>query len=174
MVSNTSELLPEPETPVNAVRRRFGISTLTSLRLFTRAPSTRIRSWLSAACAAVLIVVPSLPADPAGAVYPISGVRRKRRDGLSSSGEGWSTRAGDPPRTPSGSPGTGRAPGTGHRPRRAGGRCARSRDARTAPVLRGPARRGSRRLLASAEDWQFPLLGQPVHARLDGCLDPVV
>ena len=49
IVSKTSELLPEPETPVNTVSRRFGISTLTSLRLFSRAPCTRIRSWLSAA-----------------------------------------------------------------------------------------------------------------------------
>src|SRR5438445_4100553 len=48
MVLNTSELLPEPETPVNTVSRRFGSSTLTSLRLFTRAPCTRIRSWRSA------------------------------------------------------------------------------------------------------------------------------
>src|ERR671916_64872 len=73
IVPNTSELLPEPETPVNTVNRRFGISTLTSLRLFSRAPSTRIRSWLSAtrgacggACGrasdlvAVLIVLPSV------------------------------------------------------------------------------------------------------------------
>src|ERR1700704_3094979 len=52
MVPNTSELLPEPETPVNTVSRRFGISTLMSLRLFTRAPCTRIRSWLSATCGA--------------------------------------------------------------------------------------------------------------------------
>src|SRR3954453_574871 len=52
IVPNTSELLPEPETPVNTVSRRLGISTLTSLRLFTRAPCTRIRSWLSAACSA--------------------------------------------------------------------------------------------------------------------------
>ena len=37
---------------MNTVSRRFGISTLTSLRLFTRAPCTRIRSWLSAACSA--------------------------------------------------------------------------------------------------------------------------
>src|SRR5687767_12536729 len=50
IVSNTSELLPEPETPVNTVRRRFGIATLTSLRLFSRAPSTRIRSCASATC----------------------------------------------------------------------------------------------------------------------------
>src|SRR5580700_8965445 len=69
MVPNTSELLPEPETPVNTVSRRFGISTLTSLRLFTRAPCTRIRSWLSPACSAggcvsvlvaMLIVSPSV------------------------------------------------------------------------------------------------------------------
>src|SRR3712207_1169917 len=52
MVPNTSELLPEPETPVNTVNRRFGSSTLTSLRLFSRAPWTRIRSWLSATCTA--------------------------------------------------------------------------------------------------------------------------
>src|SRR5215213_651611 len=50
IVSNTRELLPEPETPVNTVSRRFGSSTLTSLRLFSRAPWTRIRSWLSATC----------------------------------------------------------------------------------------------------------------------------
>ena len=50
MVPNTSELLPDPEMPVNTVSRRFGISTLMSLRLFTRAPTTRIRSWVSAAC----------------------------------------------------------------------------------------------------------------------------
>src|SRR3954454_10484719 len=51
-VPKTSELLPEPEMPVNTVSRRFGISTLTSLRLLTRAPWTRISSWLSAAAAA--------------------------------------------------------------------------------------------------------------------------
>src|SRR5262245_15631791 len=50
MVPNTSDDLPDPETPVNTVSRRLGISTLTSFRLFTRAPWTRIRSWLSAAC----------------------------------------------------------------------------------------------------------------------------
>src|SRR5688572_27569061 len=50
MVPNTRELLPEPEIPVNTVSRRFGISTLMSLRLFTRAPCTRIRSWRSAGC----------------------------------------------------------------------------------------------------------------------------
>src|SRR4051795_247206 len=69
IVPNTSELLPEPETPVNAVSRRFGISRLTSWRLFTRAPRTRIRSWLSATCvaggcrsvlAAMLILSPSV------------------------------------------------------------------------------------------------------------------
>src|SRR4051812_31632354 len=50
MVPNTSDDLPDPETPVNTVSRRLGISTLTSFRLFTRAPWTRIRSWRSAGC----------------------------------------------------------------------------------------------------------------------------
>jgi hypothetical protein len=44
--------LPEPETPVNTVSRRFGISMLKSLRLFSGAPCTRITSWLSANCGA--------------------------------------------------------------------------------------------------------------------------
>ncbi|GAP60371.1 hypothetical protein AHiyo1_38790 [Arthrobacter sp. Hiyo1] len=48
IVANTRELLPEPETPVNTVNRRFGSSMLMSLRLFSRAPCTRIRSWVSA------------------------------------------------------------------------------------------------------------------------------
>ncbi len=55
IVWKTSELLPEPETPVKTVSRRFGISTWTSLRLFSRAPCTRIRSWLSATCGAVSV-----------------------------------------------------------------------------------------------------------------------
>src|SRR6476661_3803958 len=50
MVPKTSDDLPDPETPVNTVTRRLGISTLTSLRLFCRAPWTRMRSWLSAWC----------------------------------------------------------------------------------------------------------------------------
>src|SRR5678815_1481130 len=50
MVPNTSDDLPDPETPVNTVSRRLGISTLMSFRLLTRAPRTRIRSWLSAGC----------------------------------------------------------------------------------------------------------------------------
>ena len=53
MVLKTSELLPEPETPVNTVSLRLGISMLTSLRLFSRAPWTRMRSWLSATVAAL-------------------------------------------------------------------------------------------------------------------------
>src|ERR671933_2207785 len=75
IVPNTSELLPEPETPVNTVSRRLGISTLTSLRLFSRAPCTRIRSWLSATCSAgdcgsvlvaVLMMSPSVRRAAAG------------------------------------------------------------------------------------------------------------
>src|SRR5215470_14846074 len=75
IVPNTSELLPDPETPVNTVSRRFGISTLRSLRLLTRAPCTRITSWPSAACSAgdrvsvlvaMLIGSPSRCRDDAG------------------------------------------------------------------------------------------------------------
>ena len=44
IVPNTSELLPEPLTPVKTVSRRFGSSTSTFLRLFSRAPCTRMRS----------------------------------------------------------------------------------------------------------------------------------
>ena len=64
IVENTSELLPEPETPVNTVSRRFGRSMLTSFRLFSRAPRTRIRSWESAAyrarasCVVVMLELP--------------------------------------------------------------------------------------------------------------------
>ncbi len=46
-VEKTSDDLPDPETPVNTVSRRFGIATLMSLRLSSRAPSTRIHSWAS-------------------------------------------------------------------------------------------------------------------------------
>src|SRR5215210_8984393 len=56
MVPKTSELLPEPDTPVKTVSRRFGSSTLRSLRLFSRAPCTRITSWVSAAGSAVALV----------------------------------------------------------------------------------------------------------------------
>ena len=42
IVPKTSELLPEPETPVNTVSRRFGMSRLTLRRLFSRAPRTSI------------------------------------------------------------------------------------------------------------------------------------
>src|SRR5205814_2344876 len=59
MVPKTSELLPEPETPVNTVSRRFGSSMLTSFRLFSRAPCTRMRSWLSATGALFLVATRS-------------------------------------------------------------------------------------------------------------------
>src|SRR6188474_3209907 len=72
MVPNTRELLPDPDTPVNAVSRRLGISTLTSLRLFSRAPWTRIRSWLSATggdgVSAVADVVPLIGSSPSRSV----------------------------------------------------------------------------------------------------------
>ena len=56
IVSNTSELLPDPETPVNTVNRRLGNSMSTSLRLFSRAPVTRIRSWLSAGWVVAVLI----------------------------------------------------------------------------------------------------------------------
>src|SRR2546430_6157767 len=81
MVPNTSELLPEPETPVNTVSRRFGSSTLTSLRLFTRAPCTRIRSWRSATCSAgdcVSVLVAMLIVSPSATRGRLRGLRRRR------------------------------------------------------------------------------------------------
>src|SRR6478736_4334511 len=68
-VSNTRELFPEPDTPVNTVSRRFGSSTLTSLRLFTRAPWTRIRSWLSAVDGPLVDAVVFAAARLAGAFF---------------------------------------------------------------------------------------------------------
>ena len=56
----TSELFPDPETPVNTVKRRFGISTQTSLRLFSRAPVTRIES-MPAATATRTTLTPGAP-----------------------------------------------------------------------------------------------------------------
>src|SRR4051795_8694667 len=69
IVPKTSELLPDPETPVNAVSRRFGISTSMSLRLFTRAPWTRIMSWESAVC--------SMPGDSPWLVRSVVGQFRE-------------------------------------------------------------------------------------------------
>src|SRR3954471_23117603 len=43
MVPNTSELLPDPDTPVKTVSRRFGMSRSTLRRLFSRAP----RTWIA-------------------------------------------------------------------------------------------------------------------------------
>jgi hypothetical protein len=42
IVSNTSELFPDPDTPVKTVSFRFGMSIEMSRRLFSRAPRTRI------------------------------------------------------------------------------------------------------------------------------------
>ena len=74
IVENTSELLPEPETPVNTVRRRLGSSTLMSLRLFSRAPCTRIRSWLSAGAVfgsvVMLVSIRGDTASSAGSIQP--------------------------------------------------------------------------------------------------------
>src|SRR5688572_957696 len=84
IVANTSELFPEPETPVNTVSRRFGISTLTSLRLFSRAPCTRIRSCLSASWSAgdcVSVLVALLIVSPFVLWGCIRDLRRRRLAG---------------------------------------------------------------------------------------------
>jgi hypothetical protein len=49
MVPKTRDDLPEPDTPVNTVSRRFGMSRSMPVRLFSRAPRTSITSWVSAA-----------------------------------------------------------------------------------------------------------------------------
>ena len=79
MVPNTSDDLPDPETPVNTVSRRLGISTLTSFRLFTRAPWTRIRSWLSAGCLeeAMFAMISAGPLVAIRAVQPDGGCNER-------------------------------------------------------------------------------------------------
>jgi len=52
IVPNTSELLPEPETPVKTISRRFGSSMLTSLRCVHARAMHADQAWLSAACMA--------------------------------------------------------------------------------------------------------------------------
>src|SRR5688500_16008853 len=54
--------------PVKTVSRRLGISTVTSFRLFSRAPWTRIRSWLSAEC---------LLEEAMFAIMPSTAIRRR-------------------------------------------------------------------------------------------------
>src|SRR4051812_38399063 len=111
MVPNTRELLPDPETPVNTVSRRFGMSTLTSLRLLTRAPSTRIRSWASAACraeASASVLVAMLIGTPS-----IGRGRRRRVERLStgpSPGRGMRSRGADRNGLPRKSVGVGEGP----------------------------------------------------------------
>ena len=44
MVSNTTDDLPDPDTPVKIVISRFGMRSDTSLRLFSRAPRISMNS----------------------------------------------------------------------------------------------------------------------------------
>src|SRR5690625_1080369 len=86
MVSKTRELFPEPETPVNTVSRRLGISTSTSLRLFSRAPRTRMTSCASVSCAvltACSVVVPIglIPRLGSGDLLKTDGVARRVTEG---------------------------------------------------------------------------------------------
>src|SRR5690625_4175766 len=87
IVSKTSELLPDPDTPVKTVRRRLGRSTSTSLRLFSRAPRTLMRSCASAAGVVVVeccVVVPirrTLPGRGSGDLLQADGVARRVAEG---------------------------------------------------------------------------------------------
>lgn len=50
IVPNTRLDLPEPETPVKTLRRRFGMSSEMPCRLFSCAPRTSMTSCASAMC----------------------------------------------------------------------------------------------------------------------------
>ena len=55
IVSSTSELFPEPETPVNTVIWYLGMSRETSFRLFSRAPRMRMMSLSCIFCVKIRI-----------------------------------------------------------------------------------------------------------------------
>ena len=57
IVSNTSELFPDPDTPVNTVSCRFGMSRLMSRRLFSRAPLT----WMAPQSGVLSLMGPIVP-----------------------------------------------------------------------------------------------------------------
>ena len=128
---------------MNTVSRRFGISTLTSLRLFTRAPCTRIRSWLSAACGAGDCVAVLRSAHRASSCRPMVGRSIGPGSGLgrprSTSQRRRASARGRTARSPRARPGCGAGrcgtSGTGWPARAGRNRCAR----RTGH----PARRGS-------------------------------
>src|SRR3954469_12220719 len=99
IVPNTNELLPEPETPVTTVSRRLCRSTLTSFRLFTRAPCTRIRSCWSATCGRVdvacfFVAMRVVRPRTRGRLVPPASCRRRYAPGAHSDG----SRASAPPR----------------------------------------------------------------------------
>ena len=121
IVPNTSELLPEPETPVNTVSLRFGISTLTSLRLCSRAPWTRIMSWPSASLCSSLCLMRQEGSGLAALRSAVRLRRVRRREGPPAMGDilgaPWS------PQLPAGTASTaGGDPRIG-RPRSSRGRC---------------------------------------------------
>lgn len=70
-VSKTSDDLPDPGTPTNAVIARFGICRLTSRRLFSRAPVTEMYSGLSWVIPSSLRGIPdrSRPLSPSRPVW---------------------------------------------------------------------------------------------------------
>src|SRR5882762_5072034 len=65
MVSNASEDLPEPLTPVTTVMKLIGIENEMFLRLLTRAPRTSIASWVMIrACETIQRGIPRLSQTP--------------------------------------------------------------------------------------------------------------
>src|SRR5690349_11897947 len=66
MVPNTSEDLPEPDTPVKTVIWRLGISSETSLRLFSRAPRIWIEPYALSALAIVFLPLALNQCRPGG------------------------------------------------------------------------------------------------------------
>ncbi len=85
IVPKTNELLPEPDTPVNTVSSRLPMSTLMSLRLLTRAPTTRMTSWCrlprSRAGRPALLVVALISLRPGGQLLDADHVAGGVTDG---------------------------------------------------------------------------------------------
>src|SRR3979411_1312840 len=83
MVSNASEDLPEPLTPVTTVMRLIGIENEMFLRLLTRAPRTSIASWVMiGACETIQKGIRRLSQTPH--LNSKDRAKRKRGDNTSS------------------------------------------------------------------------------------------
>src|SRR5215469_3342017 len=82
MVSKASDDLPEPLTPVTTVRALCGMSTVTFLRLWTRAPRTRKTSCCSRTGAMISFVAKGKPRQCAFRTLPkLKSIRLRRSAG---------------------------------------------------------------------------------------------